>query len=135
MRWLRRRSGQYLDHPKITWLEACGGGLFIFAAVVVVAKIASWRFDRVFVIAAAIGIVLLALTRYKLAYVAAVTGWMALRLGVAVILSRELRALPWAIGLGAFTYFLLYIGAKREGDDYERQQRWWAARRDTSHLQ
>jgi hypothetical protein len=133
MRWFRPRSHEYLDDHKISRRETCGGALFIFASVVVVLKTVSWQFHRVFFIAAAIGIVLFALTRHKLAYVAATTGWMAFRFVVGVVLYRESRALPWAIGLGAFTWFLLYIGAKREMDEYTRRQQWWSKRQDTSH--
>ena len=98
-------------------------------------KTAGWQFDRVFFIAAAIGIVLFALTRYKLAYIAAATGWMAFRFVVGVVLYRESRALPWAIGLGALTWLLLYIGAGREMEEYTRRQRWWSDRQDTSNRQ
>jgi hypothetical protein len=114
MRWLRPRAYESLDDHKIPRRETYGGALFIFASVVVILKIVNWQFDRVFFIAAAIGIVLFTLTRYKLAYIAATTGWMAFRFVVGVVLYRESRALPWAIGLGALTWFLLYIAAKRE---------------------
>ena len=104
-------------------LEAVGAVLFIGAAAVIVATTAELRFGRPFAIALAVAVVLLVLTRHKLAYVAAALAWIAFRFVLASVFQRNPKWLAHALMFGAAAWGVLLIGLRREERDFMRR-RW-----------
>jgi len=111
------RRREYRDAPAVSRWHGLFGGLFIFAAAVVVAKLSELQFDRFFYVAAAVGTVILVVSTQRLAYIAAAFAWMGFRLLVAGAFTGKW----WAFGLGALfagiAYGALVIAASREKYD------------------
>jgi hypothetical protein len=114
MRLFRRERHGYADDKQISRRDAWCCAAFILAVAVIVAKVAALRFDRLLIATTAGAVLLLLLTRYKLAYIAAALLWMAFRCAFAFAVSGRPLALGFAAGFGAAGCGVVALAARRE---------------------
>ena len=122
MALFRRERRGYID-GEMSRSETYRGALFIFAAAVVVAKVAEPEFDTIFWVASVLAVLLLAFSKHKLGYVAATFGWIASRFALGSVVQRDPTLLIWAAASGAAAWAIVYAAARSEMHDYSRR-RW-----------